>query len=187
MKQIMLCLTLLQTAFFTLHGMENQLVHTISERLASMEAAINENKRIGPIGTELIGYHINQAYEKTLLKEATIHRYITMLTKTTPKSYSYGYKYNPFILKGSCSNNELPLARALFETLSKKDFNPETQRNHLNDSFFEFKDKPKGFNQVDFCVSAKKESDNKIIYIARFFNKEALIKTIMLFDKAPNK
>lgn len=183
----MLCLALLQTALFTLHGMENQLVHTISERLVSMKAAIDENKRIGPIGTELIGYHINQTYEETLLKEATTHHYITMLTKTTPKSYSYGYKYNPFILEGSCeTNNNLPLAKAFLDTLSNG-FNPETERNSLNDNFFQYIDEPKGFKQVDFCVSAKIEQDNKIFYIARFFNKQALINTILLFDKTSNK
>lgn len=171
--------------FTILFSMENQtLMRAESERLQLMHYTLNTNKRIGQIATLIVKKHIDESYFPTMLKEVEAHSYITLQEKVTEKSYTCKYMYNPFVLKGLCpANKEKHALSAAFLLMMTKNFNPETERNGLNDFFFEKYDKSDNFKQVDFCVSAKYvESNNYYEYIARFFNKEALFRTIELFD-----
>lgn len=182
---IIIFLVLVHIHSDTLVGMEKQipLARAESERLTQMVEALDDNKRIGQLATLIIEKHVKESYYNTILKEVQSHPFIITKEKVTEKSYTCKYIYNPFIVTGLCLNdNSTPLVYAFLKML-QNDFNPETERNNLNDYFYEKYDKPNELKQVDFCVSAKYiPSNNQYEYIARFFNKEKLLNTIHLFN-----
>ncbi|RTL06619.1 hypothetical protein EKK58_04795 [Candidatus Dependentiae bacterium] len=191
MKHIFLpfivCLVLTKIHVQSLLGMENQLSRSESIRLTQMENTLNDNTRIGPLTTLIIAKHIKESYFSTLIKAVKTHPYIKTEEKITEKSYTCKYSYNPLTFQGLCPNDTTQIALAFAKILQIR-FIPETERNNLNDYFFDTYDKPNDFQQVDFCVSAKYVlTGDYYEYIARFFNKEALLNTIQLFDPAKEK
>lgn len=180
---IMLCI-LTQINFYCLKAMEGlERADSFDKaHLKAMHDLIGQSSRVGKIGTLILGDAINQSYYETIKNEITAHQFIKTQEVATNKSYSFNRYYNPFIIKGLYENNDTPLAKAFLLTLTNG-FKTQSATNDLNDAFFESDDKLKGFTQVDYCTSAKymDETFNSFTYIARFFNKEALLHAINIF------
>lgn len=176
----MILFIITQTNFCYLNAMEH--IRNYSDaQLTTMYESIKQSARIGDLGTLILYELIKEGYHETTMVKIGAHEFIKTLEITTPKSYSFQRIYNPFIIKGSCKNNNTPLAQAFLLTLQKTFImDTEHETNDLNDHFFETDDKLQGFTQVDYCTSAKyaNEKLDNFVYIARFFNKETLEHTM---------